>query len=387
VIGGGVCGLFLSYYLLQDGHDVVLADASKGPVRTSEFNAGQLSTRQSFTDMFSGHEVLRISPAEVRRNPDWFRLARRQTRDRYESVGIPLAVRSVALYERFFANENAKVDLADKVLDLHTSLPSGAVGETEGRFVAPKELLDLGYKGFEGGWLVREKSLHSGKLLAHLRERVSEMGARLLKGQARLRPAGSKIWRAEVRERAISADAYVVSAGSWSNEACRPLGYDPMVIPARGLVLFYRTKGERVIDLPAHYEDEGVTATQHDRDTLRFTSFFELVGFDPKFSKPRRDWLSRTVTTHFSRPSDLKLERVGVGFRPSTPDQLPVVGRIPRVENGYVLAGATRKGMALAPILAKLLIGSILGLGGKDQDLLDALDPARFEKALPVPNL
>ena len=133
------------------------------------------------------------------------------------------------------------------------------------------------------------------------------------------------------------------------------------------------------MDYPAQYEDEGVTITQHDRDTVRLTSFFELGGFDPRFSRSRMDWLFETVTSHLSRPCRLDLSETGVGYRPCTPDQLPVVGRIPRCENGYILTGSCRKGMALAPALSQLLIGCALGSGENDDPFLRALDPERFQ--------
>jgi glycine/D-amino acid oxidase-like deaminating enzyme len=122
-----------------------------------------------------------------------------------------------------------------------------------------------------------------------------------------------------------------------------------------------------------------VTVTQHDEDTVRLTSFFELVGFNPRFSQTRMDWLFETVTSYFSRPCRLELSEVGVGYRPCTPDQLPVVGRIPRCDNGYILTGSCRKGMALAPALSKLLIGCALGSHETSDPLLQALDPERFE--------
>jgi D-amino-acid dehydrogenase len=376
VVGGGICGLFVSYYLLERGDDVTLVDTVRDHVRTSAYNAGQLSTRPSFTDIFAGHAVLRISPGERRRNRKWLSLARRQSLDAYEETGIPLSVRSVALYEKFFATEKAEVDLVRDGLDLHTVLPAESKAGPGERFVGPRELSELGYKGFEGGWLVEERSLHSGKLLDYLGSRVSEMGARSVKGEARLKGSGSRISSALVGGARLVADAYVVAGGSWSREVCAPLGYDPMVIPARGLALFYRTGGEQVVDIPAHYEVEGVTATQHDRDTLRMTSFFELMGFNARFGRLRHQWLFQTVTSHFSRPCRLELSEAGVGFRPSTPDQLPVVGRIPRCDNGYILSGATRKGMALAPALAQLLIASVLG---SEDQYLRPLNPGRFE--------
>jgi glycine/D-amino acid oxidase-like deaminating enzyme len=385
VIGGGISGLFLSFYLLQTGNDVVLADVRKGSVRTSAYNAGQLSTRPSFTDIFTPSEVVRISPREKRLNRGWFALARRQSRQRYEVLASSLAKQSLVLYGEFFARETAMVDLTGEVLELHSKLRSDDSPAAGARFLGPRELAEVGYKGFEGGWMMEERSLHSRKLLDHLRSRISEMGGRVFEGDVRLKRLGSRIARAVVRGDEIAAEAYVVAAGSWSREVCEPLRYDPMVIPARGLVLFYRTGGERLLEYPAHYEDEGVTATQHDADTVRLTSFFELVGFNPRFSRARTDWLFDTATSHFSRRAKLAPGEVGVGYRPSTPDQLPVVGRIPGCENGYILTGSTRKGMALAPVLSQLLMGLMLGTSG-DVPLLRAMDPARFVRGpSPVP--
>jgi len=380
VIGGGISGLFLAYYLLEGGHDVLVADAARGSVRTSAYNAGILSPRSLFTEIFGRSEVVRVSAAERRRNPRWFRLARGQSRERHEQATDPLSARSLELYEKFLAREKARVDLTREVLQLHSSLSGDRrAGGSGTRFLGPRELSEVGYKGFEGGWLEREISLHSGKLLDYLRSRTSDMGARAVMGDVRLKSAGSRISRALVDSKEVVADAYVVAGGSWSREICRPLHYDPMVIPARGLVLFYRTNGKRVTDHPAVYADKGVTVGQHGEDTLRLTSFFELVGFDPKFSQMRMDWLFEAVTSHFSRPWKLALSEAGVGYRPCTPDQLPVVGRIPRSENGYILAGACRKGMVLAPVLSQLLIGCVLGSSEPDDIMLQPLDPARFE--------
>ena len=378
VIGGGVCGLFLSYYLLKSGHDVSVVDAKKGKVRTSAYNAGQLSLRPSFTDVTKESYWL---SKERRLERPWLELARGQSRRSYDRTATLLAERSLALYREFFSREKAKVDLVDKILELHSSLPEGRGAHSGGRFMSPKELAEVGYKGFEGGWLIDEWSLYSVKLLQHLQRRVEELGGRIVRGSAALNKRGSKIAYASVGGRKEEADIYVVAAGSWSREVCRPLGFDPMVIPARGLVLFYGTGGHRVIDYPAHYEEEAVAAAQHDRETLRFTSYFELAGFDPRFSKAKVERLRRAVTSHFSRARSLKLEEMGVGYRPSTPDQLPVVGKIPRCANGYVLTGATRKGMALAPLLGKILIAKMTE--EQEDEMMPALDPGRFERKSP----
>jgi glycine/D-amino acid oxidase-like deaminating enzyme len=406
ILGGGVSGLFLSYHLLAEGHDVILADSRRDRVRTSIYNAGQLSSRPSYTDVSISSEAVHVSALEKRRNRKWFSLARKQNRERYEEIAIELSLRSLKLYQQFFSKERAALDLIGQVLELHSSLPSSSSTSSsslssrdgsEGRFLTPGEVEQSGYEGFEGGgWLKEEKSLHSAKLLEHLRTRISDMGARVYEGvgggghddahlKKQQQDSDSRISYAIVNGESVTADAYVVAAGSWSRAVCRPLGYDPMIIPARGLVLFYRTHGKQLIDYPAHYVDEQVTITQHDKDTIRLTGFFELAGFNPRFSQRRMDWLFRTVTSHLIRPhDDLRLSDAGVGFRPSTPDQLPVVGRIPGCANGYILAGSCRKGMILAPILGRLLMRSILDSNGTTttaaaaDPMLHALDPGRF---------
>ena len=206
------------------------------------------------------------------------------------------------------------------------------------------------------------------------------MGGRVLYGSARLRSSGSHgIGCALLDGAEVRADAYVVAAGSWSGSVCRPLGYDPHILPARGLVLIYDTHGRGIVDFPAVYHDEGVSLTQHDGSSLRMTGFFELSGFDSRFSRQTRDWLYETTTSHLSRRLRLTLAEMGVGFRPCTPDQLPLVGKIPGCDNGYIVSGSGRKGVVLSPVLARLALGCALNRSEGIGPTLRALDPRRFD--------
>lgn len=379
VLGGGVSGLFASYYLLKAGHDVIVVDDGQGPVRTSAYNAGQLSGRSNFTAIFGDGSGVRISRAQRRSDPRWFNLARRQTRGRYERVCLELVGRSLALYQGILDEAPSDLDVMEEMLELHTAMPKySPTGVSGGRLLSPDEISSLGYAGFEGGWLLRERSLHPGRLIGYLHSRLSSLGGRYRRGRARLKPSGSKIAHAAVGDERIHADGYVVAGGSWSRAICRPLGYDPMVVPARGLVILCATRGARAVDCPATYSDEGVTVTQHDRETVRLTGFFELMGFNHSFSQARRDQLFKAVTSHLSRRPRLERGEVGVGFRPTTPDQLPSVGRIPKFENGYILTGSSRKGIVLAPELARLLSRVVLDPQAEVDWALAALDPGRF---------
>ncbi|MDG6929160.1 MAG: FAD-binding oxidoreductase, partial [Nitrososphaerota archaeon] len=65
----------------------------------------------------------------------------------------------------------------------------------------------------------------------------------------------------------------------------------------------------------------------------------------------------------------------GVGFRPCTPDQRPVVGGVPGHPNVFVNSGQCRLGMTLAPVSGHTVASLI---AGRKPDGVECMDPARF---------
>jgi glycine oxidase len=74
--------------------------------------------------------------------------------------------------------------------------------------------------------------------------------------------------------------------------------------------------------------------------------------------------------------SELTVAELGVGLRPGTPDNAPVVG--PTGHDGLMWAsGHHRNGILLAPLTAELILGA-LAAGGEPDPLMQACDPMRF---------
>jgi glycine oxidase len=72
--------------------------------------------------------------------------------------------------------------------------------------------------------------------------------------------------------------------------------------------------------------------------------------------------------------AELELEEVGVGLRPGTPDNLPIIG--PGALAGLHWAtGHYRNGILLAPLTAELVVA---GLTGAEAAAVSAADPRRF---------
>ncbi len=72
--------------------------------------------------------------------------------------------------------------------------------------------------------------------------------------------------------------------------------------------------------------------------------------------------------------AEYRLDEVGAGFRPLTPDGLPMVGRVD--DRTVVAAGHGRGGILLSPLTADLVIGVLAGR--PDARWSPVLDPGRF---------
>lgn len=74
--------------------------------------------------------------------------------------------------------------------------------------------------------------------------------------------------------------------------------------------------------------------------------------------------------------ADLRLLRSFAGVRTAVVDGLPLVGRIPGLDNGYVATGFEGDGICLGPVTGKSIVQLICG---EEPDVdLSSFDPARF---------
>ena len=141
--------------------------------------------------------------------------------------------------------------------------------------------------------------------------------------------------------------------------------------------MIFDTGGKTLVERPLLLEDYGIGVTQHNETTLRVTSFFEMVGFIKAYGPARRKWLFDIVRRHVVDLSALKQIDEGIGFRPCTPDQFPLVGAIPGYDNVFIASGNCRLGVTLAPATAFLIKSMLEGESYLDE-LRPSLSPARF---------
>lgn len=390
VFGSGIVGEFVSYYASKAGHKVTLVETSPEQGRTSKSSAGfivrasapepPVSLMKILTTCLGGQGPIYLSPRTLLRHKSWLLGALRKQSPECERAVIELAGKSLKLYRQFFEEETINVDLIERVTELYVN------GETarntavamNGRNMDTAEVASLGFKNFGGGAeFVGELSVNPGELFEKLRSLLGSMGVRFMLGKkAQIEGKRGSSCIAVVDDEKLTADAYVVAAGAWSGELCRPIGYDPRILPARGLASIFDTGGEKILESPAIFEDYGVAIVQHNPDTLRATSFFDLVGFDADYAEDRKRWILKLLEKHVQKFEKLRLVESRVGHRPCTPDRLPVIGRVPGYRNVYIASGHCRIGITLAAVSGYVITSM---LEEKDAAVdLTCFDPSRF---------
>jgi D-hydroxyproline dehydrogenase subunit beta len=217
--------------------------------------------------------------------------------------------------------------------------------------------------------------------------------ARALLEGARRR--GAEVWpgvRVEAAEpgrvvccggRRLEADVVVNAAGPWAPHLTPGLP----VLPRKGhLVVTDRCPGflrHQVIEL-GYLKSAGAIATEsvamnvQPRKTgqLLVGSSRELVGFDASINRPLCASMLRRASSYLPGLPLLPALRTWTGFRPATPDKLPLVGEW---EPGlWVAAGHEGLGIATAPGSARLLADLLLGR-------TPPIDPAPFAPRRRVP--
>jgi glycine/D-amino acid oxidase-like deaminating enzyme len=175
----------------------------------------------------------------------------------------------------------------------------------------------------------------------------------------------------------LEADVVVVAAGGRSPELVPGLP----VTPRKGhLVITDRCPGflrHQVVELgylhSAHtLTAESVAFNVQPRATgqVLVGSSRELVGWDDTVNRPLVAKMLRRAFAYMPRLAELPAIRTWVGFRPATPDRLPLVGRW---EDGlFVAAGHEGLGVTTAPATGRLVADLVLGR-------VPCLDPAPFD--------
>lgn len=173
----------------------------------------------------------------------------------------------------------------------------------------------------------------------------------------------------------VHGDQFVIAAGAWSRALAGQAGADVPLDTERGYHVMVDHAGSALFEAPILWGEKSIVMSQF-ADAVRITSSVEFAGLQapPRYRKIER--LLQEVRTAIPKLSGT-LSSKWLGFRPSMPDSLPVIGRSPTARNCHFAFGHGHLGLTLGPVTGKLVVQA-LGDARPDIDLAP-FAPTRFE--------
>ncbi|MEO8937262.1 MAG: FAD-binding oxidoreductase [Burkholderiaceae bacterium] len=153
-------------------------------------------------------------------------------------------------------------------------------------------------------------------------------------------------------------DGVVVACGAWSRELLAPLGTSIPLDTERGYHVSLQGPSFD-LPIPVVHKDRGFAATAMETG-LRIAGTVEIGGLELPPDERRANALLHHAQSLF--PSlRFQTHSMWMGFRPSMPDSLPVIDRVPNHPGIFVACGHGHFGMTAAPMTGRLLARLVQG--------------------------
>ena len=392
VLGAGVVGVTGAWYLAKAGHEVTVVERREAAaLETSFANGGQIS---------AGHAEPWAKPAVVPKIVRW--LGREDA---------PLLFRARADWAQWRWGLRFLMECWPGRFERHARTLGALAAYSREQLRALRDELGLRYDQLERGILqfatnqrdfdslaahARPEQVKSASqclelepALAHSRDPViggvynpgDESGDahRFTTGLTRLaeergvtfrfntaiesvEAAGGKIQALRAVGATLSADAYVVSLGSYSPLLLAPLGVRIPVYPLKGYsITLPLGPGELPAAPTVSLTDEAFKIViSRLGNRLRAAGTAELTGYDTSVNQVRCAAIARRIRDLFPGLGAITTMDTWSGLRPATPNNVPVIGRT-KLENLYLNTGHGTLGWTLAcgsaAVLADLISG------------------------------
>jgi len=197
------------------------------------------------------------------------------------------------------------------------------------------------------------------RLVRELARCFREGGGEIQRGQVlQLRPEAGGRTGVLLDSETLSARRVIVAAGAWSKPLARQLGYRVPLDTERGYHLMLPEPGVELTRPMTSFERSFVMTPME--EGLRLAGTVELAGLAAEPDYRRADILFEHAQTILPG-LQLGEAKYWMGFRPSLPDSLPVIGRAPRQDNIYFAFGHQHLGLTQAAVTAEIVDDLIAG--------------------------
>ncbi len=167
-----------------------------------------------------------------------------------------------------------------------------------------------------------------------------------------LRVESGRMTAVETQAGPIPCGMVVNAAGAWAPEVGRMVGLDIPVRPVRGQILGTETLPEM---LSACLTTTDCYLAQKGHGEVIIGSTTEEVGFDVGTTPAAMKTLAAGAIRALPFLRDVRVKRVWSGLRPGSPDELPILGPVEGLDGYLNACGHFRTGILNAPLTGLLI--------------------------------
>jgi D-amino-acid dehydrogenase len=395
IIGGGIVGLTSAYYLQKKGYEVTILDKGDITDNCSFGNAGMIvpshfvplaapgMIKQGIRWMFDSKSPFYVRPSVNANLINWgLKFMKHATAKHVSQSAEPLrdlSLLSKKLYEglakepdfdfeltnngilAFYKTEKAgeeEAHLAARAIEL--GLDMAVLTADECLALQPDLKLDvLGAVHYRC-----DAHLYPTKLMNALLKYLTNNGVKIERGKEvdKIETAGNRIMKVFTGNQAWEADQYVIATGSWSPAVAKMADIKISLMPGKGYS-FMEPEPQNRLTIPALLCEARVAITPMNGQ-IRYGGTMELDKINNRINMQRVKGIVESVPAYFPdlKPAIPAEKDIWYGFRPSSPDGLPYIGRSEKRENLVIATGHGMMGLSLGPATGLLVSQIVAGM-------------------------
>lgn len=392
VVGGGIIGLACAYYLARSGRSVRIIEQATMGAGASHGNCGLIFVSDLpplCAPGAIGHELVRTlrgtSPLSIKPRPDlalafWLLRFAANCTQRHLNHAIKArdAILRVSgeLFSDLFVDEDLACDFEQRGVLMAFTDPATMQGyHKTNRLLEPFGLAATFHDRDEvrkiepalnervcGGWYHRADShLRPEMLMTAWTRAARDRGVRINEDcrLERFDTRNGAVIGAQTRTGRFTADRFILAAGAWTPAIGRQLGLRIPVQPGKGYSI---TMDRPAVcpGIPCYLFESNVVVTPW-QSGYRLGGTMEFSGFDDQLNERRLGNLERSAARYLQTPLGRRVTERWTGLRPMSVDDLPIIDRMPDLDNLYIATGHGMLGLSTAPGTGRLIADMILG--------------------------
>lgn len=398
VVGAGCIGLMSAYCLQKSGRSVTVIDKNDITNGTSFGNAGLLSAFKKAPLSAPGAipDTIKLmlkgeSPASVHPTFDlhlykWLlKFAASSNQDRLK--------RTLALFERYgqVSLDMYEAMVKEDGMDFHFCKDGLLMIYTEQKtFDAKaahcedpyayeilskertKEYMPILNDKVIGSILLKENGhIDSGEFMLELKKYLQAKGVEFLLNEEvnKLEFQGSKVSKIHTSKGSYEAETFVLSTGA-DDTLAKQAKNKFMMTPAKGYSITFKMDDALKPKTSSLFADLFIAMTPR-RNTVRMTSKLELGTTNPDVVRKQIDSIHKNLSL-YTNAFEMREQIEWTGFRPLTPNDIPILGFDENYNNLVHATGLGWLGITFAPAIGKI-IGDVITIDKKNETNVDVL--------------